>query len=296
MTRLLPDECVRKRLKHRLASLDSRIPSGVRHAGVSSRLALLICCLAVVPLAGQSPRYKAPRTADGKPNLNGIWQALNEANWDIEGHSAQPAPLDALGAIGAVPPGLGVVEGGEIPYQAWAAEKKKENFKARMALDPEIKCYLPGVPRANYMGHPLQIIQSQKHIMMLYRYAGGVRTIYMDDHREAPADSWMGWSNGRWEGDTLVVDTTGFNGQTWLDRSGNFHSDALRVVERYTPSSPYHLDYEVTLTDPKVFTRPWQMRMPLYRRVEPDAQLLEFRCVEFVEDLMYGHLKKQPGK
>jgi hypothetical protein len=146
------------------------------------------------------------------------------------------------------------------------------------------------------VGHPFQIIQSQKHIMLLYRYAGGVRTVYMDDHKEAPADSWMGWSNGRWEGETLVVDTSGFNGLTWLDRAGNFHSDALRVVERFTASSPYHLDYEVTLTDPKVFTRPWKMRMPLYRRVEPDAQLLEFRCVEFVEDLMYGHLKKQPSK
>ena len=247
-------------------------------------------------VAGQAPAYQAPRTSDGKPDLNGVWQALNEANWDIEGHSAAPGPLDALGAAGAVPPGLGVVEGGAIPYQPSALEKKRANFKARMTADPEIKCYLPGVPRASYMAHPFQIIQSRQHVMMLYQYAGAVRTIYMEDHKEAPADSWMGWSNGRWEGETLVVDTTGFNGLTWFDRAGNFHSDALHVVERFRAASPHHLDYEVTITDPKVFTRPWKMSMPLYRRVEKHAQVLEFRCVEFVEDLLYGHLKKQPAK
>lgn len=257
---------------------------------------LVLASLAVVPIAAQTRGYKAPRTADGKPNLGGIWQAVNEANWDIEGHAAAPAALDALGAIGAVPPGLGIVEGGAIPYQPWAIEKRKEHLKTRMTADPEIKCYLPGVPRATYMAHPFQIIQSQKHIMMIHQYAGAVRTLYMDDHKEAPADSWMGWSNGRWDGDTLVVETTGFNGLTWFDRAGNFHSDALHVVERYTASSPYHLDYEVTITDPKVFTRPWKMRMPIYRRMEPHAQVLEFRCVEFVEEMMYGHLKKQPTK
>jgi hypothetical protein len=146
------------------------------------------------------------------------------------------------------------------------------------------------------MAHPFQIIQSQEHIMMLYQYAGAVHTIYMRDHREAPADSWMGWSNGRWEGETLVVETTGFNGQTWFDRAGNFHSDALRVIERYTASSPHHLDYQVTITDPKVFTRSWTMSMPLYRRVEKHAQILEFRCVELVEELVYGHLRKRPSK
>jgi len=252
--------------------------------------------LAAAPTAGQAPTYKAPRTGDGKPNLNGVWQALNEANWNVEGHSAAPGPLVALGALGAVPPGLGVVEGGQIPYQPWAVAKRLENFAERMTADPEVKCYLPGVPRANYMGHPFQIIQSQKHVMMLYQYAGAVRTVYIDDHKEAPADSWMGWSNGRWEGETLVVETAGFNGQTWFDRSGNFHSESLQVVERYTASSPFHLTYEVTLTDPKVFTRPWTMSMPLYRRMDRQAQILEFRCVEFVEELLYGHLRKPPSR
>jgi hypothetical protein len=131
--------------------------------------------------------------------------------------------------------------------------------------------------------------------MILHQYARAVRTIYMDEHKEAPADSWMGWSNGHWEGETLVVDTTGFNDQTWFDRAGNFHSDALHVVERFTATSPDHLNYEVTIEDPKVFSRPWKMSMPLYRRKEKNAQILESRCVEFVEDLIYGNLKKQPA-
>jgi hypothetical protein len=249
--------------------------------------------LAVIPAAGQAPAYKAPRTADGKPDLSGIWQALNEASWDIEGHAAAPGPVIAFGAAGAVPPGMGIVEGGPIPYQPAAATKKKENFENRLTLDPEIKCYLPGVPRANYMPYPFQIIQTPKYIMMVYTFARAVRTIYMDEQTEAPADSWMGWSNGRWDGEALVVDTTGFNDRTWFDRAGNFHSDALHVVERFSAASPDHLLYEATIEDPKVFTRPWKISMPLYRRVEKNAQIMESRCVEFVEELIYGHLRKQ---
>jgi len=252
--------------------------------------------LLVARATAQTPAYKAPRAPDGKPNLNGIWQALNTANWDIEAHAAGPSVVRELGAIAAVPGGLGVVEGGEIPYRPEALAKKKENYANRLKLDPEIKCYLPGVPRAMYMPFPFQIIQSQKHIMIIHEYAGAVRTIFMEDHTEAPADSWMGWSNGRWEGDTLVVDTKGFNDLSWFDRAGNFHSDALHVIERFTARSPETLTYEATIEDPKVFTRPWKMSMPLYRRVERNAQLMEFRCVEFVEDLIYGHLRKQPSK
>jgi hypothetical protein len=253
--------------------------------------------LAVTTAAGQAPAaYRAPRTADGKPNLNGIWQAMNTANWDIEAHAAGPSLVRELGAIGAVPGGLGIVEGGEIPYRPEALAKKKQNQANRLKLDPEIKCYLPGVPRVMYMPFPFQIIQSQKHIMMISGYASAVRTIYMANQTEAPADSWMGWSNGRWEGETLVVDTKGFNDLSWFDRAGNFHSDELHVVERITARSPETLTYEATLEDPKVFTRPWKISMPLYRHVEKDAQLMEFRCVEFVEDLIYGHLRKQPAK
>ena len=251
--------------------------------------------LAIMPAAAQAPSALS-RTADGKPNLNGIWQAMNEANWDIQAHTAAAGPVSALGGAYAVPPSLGVVEGNEVPYQPAAAARKKENFAKRLTMDPEVKCYLPGVPRAMYMPYPFQIIQSQKHVMMVFEYAGAVRTIYMDDHREAPADSWMGWSNGHWEGNSLVVDSTGFTDQTWFDRAGNFHSDALHVVERFTTLTADSLRYEATIEDPKVFTRLWKMSMPLYRRLEKNAQLMEFKCVEFAEEVMYGDLRKKPVK
>jgi hypothetical protein len=234
--------------------------------------------------------------ASAQTSLNGIWQAVNTANWDIEGHVARPSPASTLGALGAAPPGLGVVEGGPLPYLPEAAAQKKKNFENRLTQDPEVRCYLPGVPRATYMPYPFQIIQGEKQIVIVYQYRGGVRTIYMDEHKEAPNDSWMGWSNGHWEGNSLVVDVTGFNDRTWFDRAGNFHSDALHVVERYTPVDKDHLNYEVTIEDPKVFSRPWKMSMPLYRLVEKNAQLLEFDCIEFSEELIYGGLRKQPAK
>ena len=268
----------------------------LRRSMIVTVVMVAVLTLAMEPAAGQARAYRAPRTADGKPNLNGIWQAINEANWDIETHAAAPGLVTALGAAVAVLPGPGIVEGGPLPYKPEAAAKKKENFEKRLTLDPEIKCYLPGVPRANYMPSPFQIIQTQKYIMMVYTFARAVRTIYMDDHKEAPEDSWMGWSNGHWEGETLVVDNTGFNDQTWFDRAGNFHSDALHVVERYTAMSPDHLQYEATIEDPNVFTRPWKISMPIYRRLEKNAQIMEFRCVEFVEELMYGHLRKPPSQ
>ena len=257
---------------------------------------MVAALLWIVPLAGQAPAYKAPRTADGKPNLNGIWQAINTANWDLQGHAARAGLVVEMGAAGAEPGGLGVVEGNEIPYRPEAAAKKKENFANRLTLDPEIKCYMPGVPRATYMPLPFQIVQTPKVILMAYEFAGATRTIYMDNPGDSPVDSWMGWSKGHWEGDTLVVDVTGFNDQSWFDRAGDFHSDALHVVERYTPISANALNYEATIEDAKVFTRPWKISMPLYRHLEKNAQLMEFKCVEFVEELLYGKYRKQPGK
>jgi hypothetical protein len=261
-----------------------------------------------MPVAGQTPPYRAPRSADGKPDLNGIWQALNEANFDIQAHMARPAqavrpgpygavpapPVLALGAVGSVPPGLGVVEGDEIPYQPAALARKKENQKNWLAADPEIKCYLPGVPRATYMPYPFQILQSASALFIAYEYAGAVRNIYLKDPGPAPVDSWMGQSVARWDKDTLVVDVTGLNDQSWFDRSGNFHSDALHVVERYTRTSPDVIWYEATIEDPKVFTRAWKMSMPLYRRQEKNAQIMDFKCVEFVEELLYGEWRKKP--
>jgi len=240
--------------------------------------------LASSAIFGQAPAYQAPRLAGGKPNLNGIWQALNEAHWDIEGHAAAPGLLLPLGAAGAVPPGLGVVEGGPLPYQPAAALQRKQNFEKRLTLDPEVKCYLPGVPRATYMPYPFQIIQTPKQILIVYTYNNAVRTIYMDGHEEAPWDSWLGWSNGRWEGETLVVDTTGFNDQTWFDRAGNFHSDALHVVERYTRTDASTIIYEATIEDPKVFTRPWKISLPLILHREPNFRLLEYECHAYAED------------
>src|SRR5216117_1615778 len=235
-----------------------------------------------------------PRTADGKPDLNGIWQTMGTANWDLEDHSARSGALVPLGAVGAVPAGRSVVEGGEIPYQPWALAKRKENADQWLTRDPEIKCYLPGVPRAMYLPFPFQIVQSSNVTMMIFEYAGAVRTINMGKPTEAPADSWMGWSNGHWEGETLVIDTTGFNDQSWFDRVGDFHSDELHVVERITAASPDRLNYEATIEDKNVFSRPWKISMPLYRRVDRNMQLMEFKCVEFVEELIYGHLRK-PG-
>ncbi len=269
------------------------------YSGSSSGLGGIAAFLffAVMPVAGQAPAYKAPRAADGKPNLNGIWQILDTSiNWDIQGHAAKAGPVSALGAAFSVPPGIGVVEGGEIPYLPSALAKKKENFEKRLTDDPEIKCYMPGVPRATYLPYPFQIFQSSKYISMVYEFANSVRTIYMDNPGKAPIDSWMGWSVGRWEGDTLVVDVTAFNDQTWFDRAGDFHSDALHVVERYTPRSPDTLMYEATIEDPQVFARPWKMSMPLYRHVEKNAQLLEYKCVPFAEEVLYGPLRRQPKR
>jgi hypothetical protein len=252
---------------------------------------------AVLLMAAEPPTvYKARRLADGTPDLNGIWQSLNTANWDIQGHAARASQVVALGAAGAVPAGLGVVEGNEIPYLPAAAAKKKENFENRLTADPENKCFLPGVPRAVYMPFPFQIVQTSNHILIAYEFASASRTIYMGNAPPSPVDTWMGHSVGHWERDTLVVDVTSFNDQTWFDRAGNFHSDELHVVERYTPISPDALHYEVTIEDPKVFSRPWKMSMPLYRRLEKNAQLLEFKCVEFAEELMYGPFRKQPAK
>ena len=259
---------------------------------------------APVSAAGQEG---LPRIA-GKPDFNGIWEANNTANWDLQTHQARPmvaqpgltpgsevlaAPVVALGSIGWVPGGLGVVEGEEIPYQPWAAARKKENEEHWLDRDPEIKCFQPGVPRAMYMPHPFQIIQSATKVQMMFEFADAQRTIHLNKMEDYPNVLYMGYSVGHWEGDTLVTDVTDFTDATWFDRSGNFHSDALHVTERYTPMGKDAIRYEATIEDPKVFTRPWKISMPLYRRLEPNAQLTDFRCVEMVEETMYGHLRKE---
>jgi hypothetical protein len=237
--------------------------------------------------AGQAPRAK-----DGKPDLSGIWQAMNSANWDIQAHAARPGPPQ-LGALLAAPAGLGVVEGNEIPYQPKALEQRKKNFESRWTADPEAKCYLPGVPRATYMPFPFQIVQgTSPYILIAYAFTSATRTVRMNWKGDAPTDAWMGWSRGRWEGDTLVIDVTAFNGESWFDRAGNYQTASLHVVERYTPVARDVLQYEATIEDAQIYTRPWKISMPLYRRLEKHAQLVEYKCVEFAEEVMYGHLVK----
>ena len=267
-----------------------------------------VISLSVAQPAGQASR---PARVGDRPNFSGIWQANNEAHWDLEAHAARPgavmqqgiypydyaqvpaAPVLALGAAGGVPGSIGVVQGdGRIPYTAEALAIKQENAANWIDRDPELKCYLPGVPRAMYMPYPFNITQGPTKVHIGYEFANAARTIHLDEVDGPPTDLWMGHSLGRWEGDTLVVDVTDFNANTWFDRAGNFHSEELKVVERLTLMTPDLIQYEATIEDPRTFTRPWQISMPLYRRVEPNMQLIEYRCTEFVEEFLYGHARK----
>ena len=283
-------------------------------AFASLAIGVLATWLTMTRTGGRSsPGEAVARSADGRPDFSGIWQALNEAYWDLEAHEARPgpvtqqgvyayeyarvpaAPVLALGAAAGVPGSLGVVEGdGTIPYKPEALKIKQENGEHWIDRDPELKCYLPGTPRAMYMPYPFQIVQSTNKIQMAFPFANSARTVHFDEVDEPPDLTYMGHSVGRWDGDTLIVEVTEFNGKNWLDRAGNYHSDALHLTERYTPITKDAIHYEVTIDDPNVFTRPWKISMPLYRRLEPKAQLLEYRCTEFAEEFLYGHLRKQP--
>jgi hypothetical protein len=256
--------------------------------------AIVIAALAMtlalfMPNAAQA---QTPARIAGKPNLNGIWQAINTAYWNIEDHSAAAlSDFWQLGAIAAIPAGQSVVEGGTIPYLPAALAKRAENRAGWPKSDPEAKCYMPGIPRATYMPFPFRIVQGDGDILFVYEFASANRIVHMANHQESPVDSWMGWSNGRWDGDTLVIEVTGNNDQTWFDRSGNHHGIQLKVTERYTLLSENHLQYEATIEDPETFSRPWKISMPLYRRIDANVQLLEFKCVEFSEELLYGEVK-----
>ena len=250
---------------------------------------------------------------ESHPNLNGIWQTLSGANHNLEPHSAGPAPLRAVerefGVLGAVPAGLGVVVGGRIPYKPEAMERLQQNQANVVKHDPEASCYLPGIPRATYLDHPFQIIQGGgDDILMVYEYASANRVIHMGEVGIPPIDTWMGTSYGQWDGDTLVVTTLAQSpgdvklpagemeaGVTWLDRAGNYITNTTTVVERFRPMGPDHIDYEATIEDPNLYTQPWTIKMPLYRRAEENAQLLDFRCVPFSELMLYGDLLENEG-
>src|SRR5262249_57948556 len=226
--------------------------------------------------------YTGPRTPDRKPDLNGIWQILGTAHWNLEAHSASEG----------VPAGFSVVDGGAIPYQPAALAKRNENFRNRLTADPLRKCYMPGVPRAMYLPLPFEITQTPKHVLIAFEFAHATRTIFLDGtpHME-DLDFWMGDARGKWDGDTLVVDTVSLGSQTWFDQAGNFHSDALKVVERFTPIDASHIGYEATLDDAKVFTRPWKMNLVIYRRMEKNLELLDYECAEHI----YEKLFRKPG-
>ena len=237
------------------------------------------------PPAQAASGYNGPRTPDRKPDLNGIWQVLGTAHWNLEAHSATEG----------VPAGFSVVEGGAIPYQPAALAKRNENFQNRMTADPIRKCYMPGVPRATYMPFPFEITQTAKHIGIAYEFAHATRTIFLDGtpHMD-DLDFWMGDGRGKWEGDTLVIDTVSLGDQTWFDQAGNFHSDALKVVERFIPIDATHINYEVTFDDAKTFTRPWKMNMTIYRRVEKNLELLDYECAEHVYQKVFKPAAGRP--
>jgi hypothetical protein len=250
---------------------------------------LLIAGAAPAPITGQASlpltrTYTPPRTRGGQADLQGIWQVVNTAAWDIQDHAGQR--FAGLPARFSEPAGQGVVEGNAIPYQTWALAKKQENYQNRASADPEAQCYLPGVPRITYMPFPFQIFQFADRVAILYEYLHTTREIYTDGsaHPKLAAEFWMGDSRGHWDKDALVVDVALFTDQTWFDRAGNFHSDALHVVERYTRIGPDHMRYDATIEDPKVFTRPWKMSMPLYRRQEMNTQLLEYECYAYARE------------
>ena len=242
------------------------------------------------------------------PDFSGVWSAMSRANWNIEPHAAsaglmmRPGPIVPvpgkdvvkMGTLASIPAGLGIVEGGQIPYKPEARKQQQDNKANWIDRDPEVKCFLPGVPRGNYMDLPFQIFQSDSAMLMAYEYAGAVRNVLFKDPGPAPVDSWMGQSVAKWEGETLVITVTGQIDRTWFDRAGNWHDADMKVTERWTPMDATHVKYSATIEDPAIFTRPWTMNMTLYKHVGDDARLQQFKCVEFVEELVYGHLRKNP--
>nr|MBO2514391.1 hypothetical protein [Gammaproteobacteria bacterium] len=290
--RMLDRRCLARFSWPRRSSARHPMVAAARRSRMRDAFAsVLIGCIALLSASSAAAQERPERILD-KPNLNGIWKAIGTAHWNLEPHSAEAIDeFWQLGAIAAIPAGKGVVEGGEIPYLPEARARRDANRAAWPEADPEAKCFLPGIPRANYMPYPFQIVQGDDDdILFIYEYASANRVVNIKTHRPAPIDTWMGVSNGRWEGDTLVVETTGLNGETWLDRAGNFAGAGATVTERFTLIDDSHMRYEATIDNPAVFSRPWTIRLVLYRLVEPDAQLFEFRCIPFSERLLYKHV------
>ena len=242
---------------------------------IITTIALSTALMAAPPGTPTSSQQQGlPRTADGKPDLEGIWQASSTAAADLQDHVAG---LNMLA-------GRSVVAGNVIPYQPWASSRKAENFRNRQTADPLSKCYIPGVPRVMYLDFPFQIFQTPKVIAMTFEWELDYRLVYTDGTpHPTDADFWMGESRGHWEGDTLVVDVANINDKTWFDMAGDFHSDALHVVERYHMTDHDTIQYEATMEDSKVFTKPWSIHIALHRRTDRD-RLFEYSCQSEIEE------------
>jgi len=258
-------------------------------------LILFLTTALLTTLSGQAQQLEMDTTLDGRPNLNGVRKAINTAHWNLEAHSAEG--LDRrfwqMGAIAAIPAGSSVLkDGGTIPYLPQALEQRNANRAGWPQEDPEAKCYMLGIPRATYHDIPFQIFQGGRDddLLMIYPFAASQRVVHMNETTGLPLDAWMGKSNGRWEGDTLVVTTLNQNGMTWLDRAGNHASYQLVVTERFTLLGPNHIWYEATMEDPQTYSEPWTIEMPLYRLVDDNAQTFEHKCVPFADDLLYWDL------
>jgi hypothetical protein len=277
-------------------------PRRSRATALALAAALLCACAPPASSPTQSGSAALARRSDGHPDLSGVWQALNSAHWNLEAHPATALPdLWRLGALGAIPAGQSVVVGGTIPYRPEALAQRDANRAGWPAADPETKCFMPGIPRAHYQPWPFEIVQGDGDLLFVYEFASANRPVYMNPkdqltYEQVPVDQWMGWSNGHWEGDTLVIEVLANDARTWLDRAGNYHSSAMKVTERFTPIDASHLQYEATIDDPNVFTKSWTIAMPLYRRIEPHATPLEYKCMEFAEPLLYGQSYKSPPR
>lgn len=265
-----------------------------RHVSFAAALLLVASASAQQRGPRRNPTAKAgpvPRMADGKPDMQGFWNAQAiAAAFDIEEH---PGTFGIMGGKSIIvdPPD------GKIPYQPWALARKKEMAAHHMYDDPEAHCISSGIPRQTYAPFGLQILQPPGDVLILYEAYHVFRIIPTDGrpHVSPHIRMFEGDSRGHWEGGTFVVDVTNQTDRTWFDMAGNFHSDAIHVVERYTMRDSNTIRYEATIEDPKVYTRPWTMAFNLARNSQPDYQLLEFACPEGERDLQH-YTEKEGGK
>jgi hypothetical protein len=221
----------------------------------------------------------APRARDGRPDLSGVWQPAGDPKGTPGGVEGIVAPKYLIDVTSDLEPG-------EVPFQPWAAELYRQRNANFRRDNPLIRCLPAGVPRLNAYTHPYKIVQTPELIVILYESQTMFRQIFLDGRAllQDPQPSWMGYSIGKWEGDVLVVESSGFNDQTWLDGSGHPHSDAMRLIERFKRNDLGHMDIEITIDDPKAYTRPLRYVQP--QLLLPDTDLIEFVCAENAKEVV----------